>query len=295
MFKKIFGKGSSTPADTEHSIEDLIVLERYDEAIGRLEQRCKDVPNDLHAHLRLAEVFSQVGKGAKALDQYLFVADTYTDDGFYDKAVALLSKVVRLSPGDETVRQKIARIQRLKALEHSRVLAIEGLVEAQRERDPLSRTSPVEVERIWQGLAATPIVERLPGEQLKRLFSGCELWPVSKGQVLAGEGDRAEFLAIVISGTVEATARSASGQLFQLRTFASGDLFGERSLLEHKAWPATYTATENGRVVKVTREGLERAMTGNPDPRFLLDALRAQQLDRDVAKSAAVVQRSDPA
>lgn len=295
MLRKLFGKGNTTPVGRDLTVEDLIVLERYEEAIDRLEQRCKEVPTDLHAHLRLAEVLAQVGKGAKALDQFLFVADSYTDDGFYDKALALLGKITRLAPGDETIRHKMARIQRLKSLEHSRVLAIEGLVEAQKERDPLSRTSPVEVERIWQGLATTPIVERLSGEQLKRLFAGCELWTVEKGFVVAATGSQEEFLAILVSGMIEAVAHSETGQAFQLRVFQTGDIFGERAILEHKPWPATYRALDAARMVRVTKAGLEQAMLGNPDPRSLLEALRSQHFDREIAAAVQKIAGATPA
>jgi len=283
MLKKLFGKGSSKPATHELTIEDLVVLERYEEAIERLEKKTKDGPNDLHAHLRLAEVYAQVGKGAKALDEFLYVADMYTDDGFYDKALAQLTKVSRLAPGDDTVRAKMQRIQRLKDLEHSRVLAIEGLVKAQREQDPLARTSPVEVERIWQGLANTAIVERLSGEQLKRLFAGCELWAAEAGTKIAARGSREEFLLILITGAAEALHVTAEGQRYQLREFAPGDILGERALLEHKPWPALYRVTERAKFVKVGPLGLEGAMAGNPDPRALLEALRSQRCDQAVA------------
>ncbi|MEO8277010.1 MAG: cyclic nucleotide-binding domain-containing protein [Thermoanaerobaculia bacterium] len=283
MLKKLFGKGTSAAATHEMSIEDLVVLERYDEAIERLEKRTKDSPHDLHSHLRLAEVYSQVGKGAKALDAFLYVADMYTDDGFYDKALAQLNKVSRLAPNDDGVRARIQRIQRLKALEHSRVLAIEGLVQAQQGQDPLARTSPVEVERMWQGLASTSIVERLSGDQLKRLFGGCELWAAESRTEIAAAGSREEFLLILITGAAEATHVGTDGQHFQLRTFAPGDIFGDRALLEHKPWPATYRTLERSKFVRVGVEGLERAMMGNPDPRALLDALRAQRSDSLVA------------
>ncbi len=287
MLKKLFGKAAPVPPTHELTIEDLIVLERYEEAIERLEKKTHDNPNDLHSHLRLAEVYAQVGKGAKALDEFLYVADMYTDDGFYDKALAQLSKVSRLAPGDDTVRAKMQRIQRLKSLEHSRVLAIEGLVEADQGKDPLARTSPVEVEHLWQGLASTSIVERLSGDQLKRLFSGCELWPAGPGTMIAPRGSRDEFLLILITGAAEAVFATADGQKFQLRSFGPGDILGERSLLEHKPWPATYLATAPSKFVKVGAAGLERALTGNPDPRALIDALRSQRIDQAIADAVA--------
>jgi CRP-like cAMP-binding protein len=286
MLRKLFGKSSATPATHELTIEDLIVLERYEEAIQRLETKTKNNPHDLHSHLRLAEVYAQVGKGAKALDEFLYVADMYTDDGFYDKALAQLTKVSRLAPGDDTVRAKVQRIQRLKDLEHSRVLAIEGLVEAQQEQDPLARTSPVEVERLWQGLASTSIVERLPGDQLKRLFSGCELWSAQSGVQIASRGSREEFMLILITGSAEAKFTASDGQSFQLKQFGPGDILGERALLEHKPWPALYRVMERSKFVRVSAAGMERALTGNPDPRALIDALRSQRNDQAVAAAA---------
>jgi tetratricopeptide (TPR) repeat protein len=292
MLKKFFGKSGSTAPVQELSIDDLVVLERYDEAIERLEKKAHDNPNDLHAHLRLAEVLSQVGKGARALDQYLYVADMYTDDGFYDKALALLTKIARLAPTDDSIRQKTARIQRLKDLEHSRVVAIEGLVEAQKHQDPLSRVSPIEVEKLWQGLAQTSIVQRLRGDLLKRLFAACEPWGCERGTVIARAGALDEFLLIVVQGSVEARHETAPGHSYQLRTFFPGDVFGERALLEHLPWPATYTALERSKFVRVNKDGIERAMTGSSDPRALLDALRAQHCDRDVAAAAERVAAS---
>jgi CRP-like cAMP-binding protein len=295
MLKKLFGKGTPAPATHEMTIEDLVVLERYDEAIERLEKKTKDSPHDLHSHLRLAEVYAQVGKGAKALDQFLYVADMYTDDGFYDKALAQLTKISRMAPGDANVRAKMQRIQRLKDLEHSRVLAIEGLVQAQSEQDPLARTSPVEVERIWQGLANTSVVERLSGDQLKRLFGGCELWSADKGTEIAVRGSREEFLLILITGAAEAWLTTADGQRYQVKAFAPGDIFGEGSLLEHKPWPASYRVTEKAKFVRVAGPGIERALTGNPDPRAMLDALRSQRSDSLVASAVAKLESVSPA
>ena len=42
----------------------------------------------------------------KALDEYVFVADSQADDGFFDKALAVIGKAVRLAPGDEAFAQR---------------------------------------------------------------------------------------------------------------------------------------------------------------------------------------------
>lgn len=288
MLKKIFGKGSPD-SSKELSTDDLVVLERYDEAIERLEKRAQDNPKDLHAHLRLAEVLAQVGRGARALDQFLYVADMYTEDGFYDKALALLTKVSRLTPNDDSVRLKAAHIQRLKDLEHSRAVAIETLIAQQKDQSPLARTSPIEVEKIWQELSVTSITHRLPGDLLRRLFLGCEIVQVERGTPIASVGDREEFVLIVVNGSIEARLTAPNGHSYQLRTFFAGDVFGERSLFEHQPWTAEYKTLERTKYLKIGKAGLERILLGHPDPRTLLAALRAQGNDTIVANAAAQV------
>src|SRR6185312_8400666 len=78
---KWFGGGKKPPEPREHSIDDLIVLEQYEEAGERLRARLKDHPDDLHSHLKLAEVYTQLQQFARAVDEYGFVAEEYAQDG----------------------------------------------------------------------------------------------------------------------------------------------------------------------------------------------------------------------
>ena len=284
MLKKLFGKGeSSTQAEGELTVEDLIVLERWPEAIERLQARVKANPRDLHAHLKLADVYAGANQGRKALDQYLLVADTYTEEGFLDKAVALLSKISRLAPADDSIQLRLSKLQRLKELEHSRVLALEGLLTGQADQGPLSRLSPIEAQQIWQTVAGSDLVKLLPGEQLKRLFAGAALTVWESGEVVGERQSQIERMFLVVRGQVEAIVALPDGRTMQLRVLKPGDLFGERALLEHRPWPATFRVLERARLLRIDRAGLEKALTGNPDPRQLLDALRSQHHDRDLA------------
>jgi hypothetical protein len=74
------------------------VVEALDATTGRrLWSYHKDLPNDLHSHLKLAEVYTQLQQFARAVDEYGFVAEEYAQDGFYDKGIALLSKAMKLA------------------------------------------------------------------------------------------------------------------------------------------------------------------------------------------------------
>ncbi|HLF57674.1 MAG TPA: tetratricopeptide repeat protein [Thermoanaerobaculia bacterium] len=283
MIKRLFGKRDSHDLPKELTIEDLIVLERWDEAIAQLQIRLHSNPNDLHANLRLAEVLVQAGKPQSALDRFLFVAEAYTDDGFYDKAIALLSKIGRLAPGESAIETQMRKAQQLKMLEHRRSLALEGLLAAQEGRDPLARLSLLDAQKLWQGISPTDFVLRLSGEQLKRVFGSSVLLHLDPGRVVAERGSREECLFIVATGELEALVDLGDGRPVLLREFGIGDVVGDRALLEHQEWPATYRAEQPSLVFRLDANGLAKALEGNPDPRLLLDALRSRRHDHDVA------------
>lgn len=269
--------------DQEYTIDDLIVLERYDEACERLKARLKLNPADLHMHLKLAEVYANLRQYDKAVDEFGFVAEEYAQDGFYEKGVALLSKAQKLAPMDQSLRFRIERIQREQRMEHVRAIAIEGLREAGGQQ---AGTSALELKRLWHHLAATQVVQHLTGDQLKRLFSAMELTRLEANSVVAEEGTADQFLLLIVTGVVEAfyrDGRSGSEREMTIRTFTSGDILGEGPLLERTTWPAGYRVAEPGTALKLTREGLEKTLVGNPDPRQFLEVLREQHNDRDLA------------
>jgi CRP-like cAMP-binding protein len=272
------GKKQEEPQD--YTIDDLIVLERYEEAEARLRARLKDNPNDLHSHLKVAEVYSQLRQYAKAVDEFVYVAEEYAQDGFHDKGIALLSKAMKLAPLDQTLRFKVEKLQREKSMEHVRSLALEGLRQAGGLQ---AGTSAVELKRLWHNLATTSVVQHLAGagEQLKRLLSVMQLVRFEPQTVLVREGSREAFLLLIVIGVVDAAAET-DGRIMTLRSFTSGDIVGEAALLERGVWPADYRAVESVTALRLTREGLEQCLTGNPDPRGFLETLREQHHDRDV-------------
>lgn len=279
-----FGGGAKQQAgekgkEQEYTIDDLIVLEKYDEAAERLKAKIKINPQDLHSHLKLAEVYAQLRQFDKAVDEFGFVADEYAQDGFYDKGIALLSKAQKLAPLDQSLRFRIERIQREKSMEQVRGVAIEGLRQAGGTQ---AGTSALELKRLWHHLVSSSVVQHLPGEQLKRLFSAMKLDRLEAGKVLAEEGSREGFLLLIVTGVIEAVVYE-NGRDTTIRSFTSGDIIGEAALLERGVWPASFRVAEPGSALRLGREGLEQSLVGNPDPRGFLEVLREQHNDRDVA------------
>ena len=279
-FKSWFrGGGGAQQPQQEFTIDDLIVLERYEEAELRLRAKLRTNPEDLHSRLKLAEVYSQLRQHEKAVDEYSLVAEEYAQDGFYEKGVALLAKAQKLAPLDQSIRFKVERYQREKSMEHVRAMAIEGLRQAGGQK---AGTSAVELQRLWHNLASSRLVQRLTPEQLKRLLSTMQLAHCKEGTPLAEEGSREGELLLIVRGVLEAFVEGPEKKPLGVRSFTSGDIVGEGVLLERGTWPASYRASENATVLKLDREGLEQNLVGNSDPRAFLEALREQHNDRDV-------------
>jgi CRP-like cAMP-binding protein len=263
----------------EYTIDDLIVLERYEEAADRLRARLRDNPNDLHGHLRLADVYTQLQQFGKAVEEYVYVAEEYGLDGFHDKGIALLSRAMKLAPLDPSLRAKTDRLQREKSMEHVRGMALEGLRQAGGLQ---AGTSALELKKLWHNLVASTVVQHLGGEQLKKLFSAMALLRFDAEAEIAPEGSPDGFLLLIVNGVVEAVVQDG-GRALMIRSFTSGDVIGEAALFERGVWPASFRAAEPVTALKLTREGLEKCLVGNPDPRGFLETLREQHNDRDVA------------
>jgi CRP-like cAMP-binding protein len=282
VFKGWFKGGGGDEGDDDRSIEDLIVLERYEEAEERLKARLKLNPHDLHSHLKLADVYTALRQVDKAVDEYLFVAEEYAEDGFYDKGIALLARAQKLMPADETLRVKVLAYQEVKGLEHKRTAAVEGLRQG---RFPAADSNAwaLEVQRHWHRIAGSRAIQRLPPDQVSRLFAAAELLSLPANAVLVREGDTRAELFLVVQGVIAAGIDDAGASGTSVRTFTSRDILGERVMFERQPWPATFRVVEPALVIKLDRDGLEHALRGNPDPRRFLDALRGQGSDREVA------------
>ena len=294
MLNKLFGrkkKGLSNPEDQkELTIEDLITLERYEEALEQLKMRVKLYPKDMHSHLKIAEVYVGLKNVAKALDSFIYVADSTADDGFFDKAIALLSKAHKLAPGNDQIPKRINRYRAMKKLEHRRSFAIEGMMMNSSTQTSSAANSALELEMMWNKIAKSHLVSQLDGEQLKKLFSVMQLEKYPEGHVLVEAGGSLPLIHLIVEGVVEAGG-SVGGQYFDLRTFSTGDLIGDSALLEHAAWPATYKIIEDAKIFTLDREGMQTTMAGHPDPRAFISVLRQQHHDRDVLASLQKLQR----
>ncbi len=88
-------------------------------------------------------------------------------------------------------------------------------------------------------IAAIPLFEGMPGEQLRALAGICLLRTYRKGQVIFAEGDEGIGFYIIQSGRVRIFKLSPEGGKEQiLHIFGSGESFGEAAVFAGQGFPA---------------------------------------------------------
>ena len=250
MALKNWFRGNKEPeGEVEFTVDELIVMERFEDARALLNERIRYYPKDRHAHLKLAEVYLALKDADSCQQEYMHVASAYAEDGFYDKARAVLMKLHRLFPADIDVDLKMEALQRAKRLEHTRGKARAGLLSTSSLDNPLSGRMAVEFESIWGELTRTSLVDRISSDDFARVFAAVEILEVAPGGVLVEAGSAYEVLFIIAKGSIEARGIDLRGHHVTLRAFGAGDIIGERSLLSHAPWAAQYRCLEKAKVL----------------------------------------------
>lgn len=271
--------------ERDYTPDELMALERYDEAKAKLVERLRYHPKDLNAHLKLAEAYRLLDQPDSCRQEFLYVARAFTEDGFYDKARAVLTRLSRFFPDQIDVEQKMAALQRAKRLDQERDRARRGLLSHGRPEDTRTGRLTVEFEQVWQRLSSTTLVDRLSSQDVTHLFENVRVRRMGSGTVVAETGPEPEALFIVVAGSLEARCADANGHTITLRSFGPGEIVGEAVLFEHRDWPAEYRCDGTTMVLELSRRGLERLIERHTDPRRLLDILQGQGNDRRAVRA----------
>ncbi|MEZ5333186.1 MAG: cyclic nucleotide-binding domain-containing protein [Thermoanaerobaculia bacterium] len=265
--------------DDPYTIEDLIVLGRYEEARSELTHRMRTNPRDYHSAVKLGDVYRAEGDLLKAGRTYVQAAEGYAGDGFLEKALALMLRVQKEIPADPRVAGAVRRLENTRQVESHRETVVEALSGAARKADGLNR---VVAQNAWPAIASSGLPVGLSAPDVRRLFLAFRPVVEAPATVLVRQGEEREALFLVLHGSVEAEVATADGRRLVLETYGPSALFGERSLLAHLPWLATYSTRARTTLLLLEPEQLPGALQGSPNPKALLDALRSQERDQEL-------------
>jgi len=102
---------------------------QHEKAIREYNKILDADPREERIRLKVAELYARVGKVSEAIDSYLYVANSYSKQGFYLKAVAVFKQILKVDPDylDGTLR--LAELYQQLGLVSDAMLQFQRLVE----------------------------------------------------------------------------------------------------------------------------------------------------------------------
>jgi len=86
----------------------LVQKGAYDKAIAAYQRILADDPKEVRSLLKIAELFQKKGDNKAAAQAFEKVAETYAEQGFFLKSVAVYKQIVKIDPDDVRVNERLA-------------------------------------------------------------------------------------------------------------------------------------------------------------------------------------------
>ena len=175
----------------------LVQKGQFDKAIKAYERILQDDPKDVRVLLKVGELQQKKGDNAGAAGTFNRVADAYGEQGFFLKAVAVYKQIIKLTPDDVRVNERLAGLYQQLGLMSDAMgqlqvvaAAYEKAVEAKQIEE-----QKAEQKRYEPGDTAKFQV-RMP---FREAWSAISIWPSSSAQSSAAAHCAAASGAIVYS------------------------------------------------------------------------------------------------
>ncbi len=274
-------------------LDQYLARRDYRGALQAISEELRRRPENFNVLLRQAEILALAGDRDEAIEVYQKLARHFVAEGFYARAIAVNSKILRLDPSrTEATRELADEIARRQEEEETR------------RRPPLARPAPGSrlrqpPEEVSVTAPAAPPPSRsevaffgaFPREALEKLLSSTCVYTFQPGVVLVREGEEGRSMFLIEDGTVEVTTTDSSGSTIALASLGTGDFFGEVSVLTGRPRTATVIATTTVTVIEVGKEDLDQITASHPEVRLMVQKFYEERAHATVEAVLARMRR----
>jgi small-conductance mechanosensitive channel/CRP-like cAMP-binding protein len=146
--------------------------------------------------------------------------------------------------------------------------------------EPRNLSIVMDQEEVRDGLRNAALFSHvLDEQQLLLLANRCKIRQFPQAMVLMRQGDPADSMFIILEGAAGVTINSASGSPREVAVLATGDIFGEMSLMTGSPRSATVTALTRLRTLEVTKEPVEELLQNSPELLQRFSQVLAERLE----------------
>lgn len=130
-------------------------------------------------------------------------------------------------------------------------------------------------------LVTVPLFRQIDDEGLDALAAASTMSELAEGDLLFSEGDPADELTFVMSGSIRLTCGSGDGPEIVVGYVQGGDILGEMAILDPAPRSASARAAERSVVLHLPKSAFEEFLAnGHPVARAMLVAIRQMMTQR---------------
>ncbi|MDD2721534.1 MAG: cyclic nucleotide-binding domain-containing protein [Gallionella sp.] len=113
-------------------------------------------------------------------------------------------------------------------------------------------------------LEGTVMLKSFEWKQIEALSGYFHLYRAVSGTVLFREGDRSDFMCLVLQGRVEVSKEDAHHDFKTVAVVAAGRSLGEMAMVDHEPRSATARVTEEALLAVLTQQGFSALTRDKP-------------------------------
>ncbi|MBP9146370.1 MAG: tetratricopeptide repeat protein [Thermoanaerobaculia bacterium] len=147
------------------SAEKLVSRGKIEAAIKEYRKLLTENPNDASTLNRLGDLYARIDRIDEAVRLFSQIADRYTDDGFFVKAIAIYKKIIKLDPTRLAVYERLAELYHKQGLIPEARTQYQVLVDYYQKHD-----NPASAIGVLQKMAILVPDDPAPHVKLAELF-----------------------------------------------------------------------------------------------------------------------------
>ncbi|MFH1263717.1 MAG: cyclic nucleotide-binding domain-containing protein [Pseudomonadota bacterium] len=251
-------------------------------------------PFDPRIGQRIADLHKRLGRIDDAIEFYKKVADSYSNERFWAKGIAISKMILELDPDDEAAKKKLSELcsARQKAPAAQAEARGARTISGVPPREPIELTtdliepSPVERGEPVTGSKKIPLFSDLQPDELSAVLERFAVRRVPPQAYVCEEGDAGDSMFLISEGTVEVSVRQPDGSPLVLARLSGGDFFGEYSLIMHTSRNASVRAVTELELLEISARDIFAIADRHPQIWTILDVyLRKRVMDTIFSRS----------
>jgi cAMP-dependent protein kinase regulator len=291
------------------SVNELIVQKEYPKAIELISAELEKNSRNERLRLQLAHVLALAERKDEAVEVLDGLAGDLARDGFATKAVAILKKILKLSPERGDIDERLVSLigsqsavpvkpwvdagprspAELEIGEPSPVgLTASGAAVPPPEKPSASTEAAAQSRR--EAALGTPLFRGMSPQEVVAVIRGLRLLSFDSGHILVTEGEPGDSLFVLTTGRCRAFVRNPAGRNVEVRELIEGDFFGEISVLTGQPRSATVTIASPCELLELDRGSLDSILAAHPHVQEVLEEFHSRRAESTIEAAIRTMQ-----